>query len=133
MFDDFDEFIRKYAPGPGERKIPGIHYRRGGERLNWSTPGNYKYVPTAVYIQIGAVAWTGASASSGAVSQPFGVPYYGEPLILVQVMAVSPSGAFVQTRVTSGGDAVEISWKADMPVTAIHFAWLALGGQLGLG
>ncbi len=133
MFDDFEQFLNEYAPRPGKRKLPGILYRKGGDRDDWSTPGGYTYVPVAVYIQVGAVRWQGAAATSGNVSQPFAAAYYGEPLIFIQVMATAPSNAFVETKVASGGDAVEISWKADVPVSLIHFAWFALGGQLRRG
>lgn len=133
MFDDFEQFLAEYAPGPGKRKLPGILYRKGGDRDDWATPGGYTYVPVAVYLQAGAARWQGAAATSGSLAQPFGAAYYGEPLIFVQVMATSPAGAFVQTKTSSAGDAVEISWKSDLAVTAIHFAWIAFGGQLRRG
>jgi len=130
MFQDFEDLLDDLAPGMRARKVPGMLYRKGGDAVDWATPGSSKYVPPALYWQGGAIAWTGAAATSGAASYNFPKGYYGEPLLFVQVMASNPTTAKITTRATSAGDAIEIYWQSDVIVTAINFTWLAFGGQL---
>jgi hypothetical protein len=133
MFDDFEKFLADHSPGPIPRKTPAILFRKGGDRLDWSSPGSQVFVPVSVIVQIGALEWSGAPASSGSVVQALQARYEGEPLIFVQVMGVAPADAAIITLASSGGDAVEIAWKADSAVTLLQFAWIAYGGQLRAG
>jgi hypothetical protein len=130
MYDSFDNFLKDLAPGQKARRTPGILYRKGGDRDDWATHGGNVYVPVAVFIQAGAVRWTGAPASSGQVTHDFAAAYYGKPLIFVQVRTSTPTAAAITQRVTSSGLAVIIDWRSDVVVTLVDFFWIAYGGQL---
>jgi hypothetical protein len=130
MFSDFDDFLKNLAPNQKARRTPGILYRRGGDRDDWATHGGQNWVPVAVFIQAGAVRWTGAAASSGQVTHTIPAAYYGEPIIFVQVRISTPTTAGVMTRVASSGLEVIINWVSTANVTLIDFFWIAYGGQL---
>lgn len=130
MFDDFAGFLANLPRAMRARIVPGILYRKGGDRLDWSEPGDITYVPVAQFVQIGALSWTGAAADKGLVTQVFPAAYYGEPIVFVNVRASSPAGAFVITKNSSNGLGITINWKADLSLTELHFAWIAYGGAL---
>jgi hypothetical protein len=130
MFEDFDLFLENYSPGMRPRRIPGILYRKGGDATDWATPGSQVYVPVAEYVQAGAIQWVGGPATEGLATYAFPRGYYGEPLLFVQVMSSNPPAAAITTRAGSAGDAVEIYWRSDVPVSSINFSWLAYSGQL---
>ena len=70
--------------------------------------------------------------TSGSVSQALQAKYQGEPLIFVQVRVTTPA-AWVHTKVSTSGDAVEISWMADTFVTLVRFSYIVYGGPLRSG
>lgn len=131
MLDDFEKWLDQFEIDPRNRKVPLILYRKGGDPLDWASPGGGVYVPVSTIVQIGCVEWSGAAASSGAVSQALQGKYANNPLAFVQVRATSPA-AFLMTRVTSAGDAVDISWKSDVAITQARFAYIVFGGPLHL-
>ncbi len=90
IYNDFEDFLQGVKPSHEARRTPGILYRQGGDRDDWATPGSSNWVPVAVYIQAGSVRWHGAAATSGTVSENFTAPYYGEPLIFIQVRELNP-------------------------------------------
>lgn len=130
MFENFEDWLERLAPGLQPRKVPGMLYRKGGDAVDWATPGGYRYVPVALYWQAGAIEWVGAAALTDVVAYDFPRAYYGEPLLFVQVMACNPSTARITTIASSAGDAIEIHWRSDVAITSATFAWLAFGGQL---
>ena len=132
MYDDFEKFLNELSPGPPSRSKPIILYRKGGDKTDWTTPGGTIYVPTTVIVQIGSVEWTGAASLSGNISQAFQAKYQGEPLIFVQVRVTNPA-AFVMTKVSTSGNAAEISWKSDSLVTLVRFSYIVYGGPLRSG
>ena len=132
MLDDFEKWLNEFKVDPGNRKVPLVLYRKGGDPLDWASPGGNVYTPVSTILQIGCVQWSGAAATSGAVSQTLQGKYAANPLVWVQVRASSPS-AFIMTRVTSAGDSVDISWKSDVSITLARFVYIVLGGPLHLG
>jgi enterochelin esterase-like enzyme len=110
-----------------------ILYRKGGDPLDWATCGANVYVPVSTIVQIGAVEWTGPGNTSGVASQALHGKYGTEPMIFVQVKSTSPAGAYLMTKVSSAGDAVEISWKSDVNITIARFYYIAYGSQLRSG
>lgn len=133
MYDDFEKFLDDLSPGPVARKTPMILYRKGGDKTDWTTPGGTVYVPTTTIVQIGSVEWSSAvPAMVGNVSQALQAKYQGEPLIFLQVRVTTPA-AWVTTRVSTSGDAVEISWRADTFITLVRFSYIVYGGPLRSG
>lgn len=132
MFDDFEKWLDQFKVDPSNRKVPLVLYRKGGDPLDWASPGGNVYVPVSTIIQVGSVEWSGAAATSGVVSQALQGKYANNPLAWVQVRSTSPS-AFLMTRVTSAGDSVDISWKSDVAITLARFVYIVFGGPLGAG
>ena len=130
MFDDFEKYLDQHSANALKRRIPIIMYRKGGDRTDWTNPGSTVYAPPSTIVMVGAVAWTGAAALSGDISQAFPVAYYGEPLVFCQPRVTTPAGAFLITYALSAGDAVEIYWKSDVNITMARFSWIAYGSQL---
>jgi hypothetical protein len=131
MLDDFEKWLDEFKIDPRNRKVPLVLYRKGGDPLDWASPGGNVYAPVSTIIQIGCVDWTGVAATSGAESQALQGKYSSNPLVWVQVRATSPA-AFLMTRVTSAGDSVEISWKSDVAITQARFVYIVFGGLLHL-
>jgi hypothetical protein len=132
MLDDFEKWLEQFKIDPRNRRVALILYRKGGDPLDWGSPGGNVYVPVSTIVQIGCVDWSGAAASSGAVSQALQGRYANNPLVWVQVRATSPA-AFLMTRVTSAGDEVVISWKSDVNITQARFVYIVFGGPLRMG
>jgi hypothetical protein len=132
MLDDFEKWLSSFNIDPSNRKVPLVLYRKGGDPLDWGSPGGNVYAPVSTILQIGCFDWTGAAATSGAVSQALQGKYSAEPLVWVQVKATSPA-AHVTTRVTSAGDSIDITWKSDVNITLARFVYLVIGGPLHPG
>ena len=132
MLDDIEKWLDQFKIDPVNRKVPLILYRKGGDPLDWASAGGSVYSPVSTIIQVGVVDWSGAAATSGFVSQALQGKYANNPLAWVQVRATSPAGAFLMTRVTSAGDAVDINWKSDVAITQARFAYIVFGGPLHL-
>lgn len=132
MSDDFEKWLDQFKVDPANRKVPLVLYRKGGDPLDWASPGGNVYVPVSTIIQAGSVEWSGVASTSGVVSQVLQGKYANNPLVWVQVRATSPS-AFLMTRVTSAGDSVDISWKSDVAISLARFVYIVFGGPLGPG
>ena len=133
MLDDFEKWLDQFRIDPTNRKVPLVLYRKGGDPLDWASPGGNVYAPVSTIIQVGSVDWSDAGgATSGVVSQALQGKYSNNPLVWVQVRATTPA-AFLMTRVTSAGDTVDISWKSDVAITLARFVYFVLGGPLGPG
>jgi len=131
VFDDFEEYLSQFKSTPEARKAPWILFRKGGDRTNWATPGGTVYVPTSSLVQIGVVDdVVNPVATEGILVQALQGKYYGEPIVFAQVISTVPLDAFVMLKSVSGGDDVEISWRADAALSYIACAWIAYGGQL---
>ncbi len=129
MIDDFEKWLNQFKTDPSNRKSPMVLYRKGGDPLDWASPGGSVYVPVSTILQIGCVDWSGAAATSGVESQVLQGKYAANPLVWVQVRATSPA-AFLMTQVTCDGYSVDISWKSDVAITQARFVYLVIGGPL---
>ena len=130
MLDDLEKWLNEFKIDPRNRKVPLILYRKGGDPLDWASPGGTAYAPVSTIIQVGVTEWSGGPAYSGLETQTLQGKYSNNPLVWVQVRATTPAGAFLMTRVTSAGDSVEISWKSDVAITRARFVYIVFGGPL---
>lgn len=130
MYDDFAKYLKDLGPDPLSGFLPRILYRRGGSALAWGTPGNLKLSSIDPIIQIGCTEWDELPQTSDTKQVTYLNPYSGAPLVFITPLGIDPATAMLTYWVDSAVDNFTIHWTADVAVTEIFFAWIAIGGRL---
>jgi hypothetical protein len=130
MFEDFEQFMEKIAPDPISWFFPLLMYRKGGNALDWATPGTSNYTSTQAIMQAGAYRKLTTGATSGSFTITYRTKYQGAPLLFVHPIELDPVDAGVIWYADPGEDNFLVRWKSDVALLHIVVAWLAIGGKL---
>jgi len=130
MFDSFEKFLEQFGPQPGINLFPRFMYRKGGELLDWTVPGNVNFTPTNAVIQAGCVEWDQLPSSDDDQAVTFKAHYAAKPLVFVQCIGCDPLHAVVTWWVEIETTGFTIHWHSVVAVTELFFVWFAIGGQL---
>lgn len=126
--DDFGDFLDGLRPGHKVTISGTLRYRQGASGKDWANPGAAKYIPREWQILAGAVAWTGAAATSGVVEVTFPAVFSGSPLTWVTPVLTTPLFQDVRCQaVLQSNASLEIWWFAGASLTRVEFHWLAIG------
>jgi len=134
--DDVGDFTSEYLANIQEifetAKSSGWPlYRQGGSTRTWITPGTNNYTSHG-FTQVGAVEWSGGSATSGSVVVTLPRKYSGRPLVWVSLIDTDADN--VNTNVAVSGintTDFTLRWWSTSGVTAVRVAWLAMGPGKG--
>jgi hypothetical protein len=130
MYDDFNKYLKDLGPDPLSRFLPRILYRKGGDALNWGTPGNLRLGSMNPILQVGCTEWDELPKLTDTHIVTYPNPYSGLPLVFLTPMQVDPATAVLTWWVESEATRFIITWTSDVNVTEIFFAWMAIGGRL---
>lgn len=126
--EQYSDFLRGLRPGRKVSIAGTFRYREGSDPREWASPGGVKYLPREWQMLAGAVAWTGAAASSGMVEVTFPATFSGSPLTWVTPVLTTPLFQDVRCQAALQSNAsMEIWWYAGASLTRVEFHWLAIG------
>jgi len=128
-FPDFEDFARLIGKlEPGRTKTPLIvRYRKGGSASAWGEPGSNFWVPFNGYFQVGSVQWTGAAASSGALSSVLRNPFSDTPIVIVTPYQTVPLFTAIYCQAICDSYNLEIYWWSAANITAATFHFICFG------
>jgi hypothetical protein len=126
--DEFSNFRSVLGPGSKVGASGLLRYREGGDPRDWAAPGGGKYLPNEWQLLAGSIEWTGAGAASGVKEVTLPATFSGLPLVFVTPINTTPLYKDVRCQCPPAGPSTfEIWWFSAENLTAITFAWLAIG------
>jgi hypothetical protein len=112
-----------------KNRVLGLAHRQGSSMTDWSAVGAGSYTPQEVRMEVGAIQWTGGSASAGNIFVTFPTTFGGTPVVFA--IAKGTSVAKVSFSVVPTEAGVTIYWKTTdaSNLTSLEILWQAVGPE----